>query len=87
MNLVEQWNQQDTDDRGMAWAIGCILTSPSVSYILSGNDVTVILGQHSASGETQYDAVVNLVKSYGYDYELPQRNELEDRLNELGLLE
>lgn len=84
-DLAEIWEQQDTDDRGMAWAIGCILTNPAASYIVSTGDVTVILGQHSASGETQYDAVVSLVKSYGY--ELPQPNKLEDRLNELGLLE
>lgn len=66
-DLAEIWEQQDTDDRGMAWAIGCILTNPLTSYIVSSDGVTVIVGQHSATGETQYDAVVNLVQSYGYE--------------------
>lgn len=85
-DLAAIWEEQDTEDRGMAWAIGCLLINHSMSYIVSSNDVTVILGQHSATGETIYDAILSLLKGY-YGYELPQPNDLEERLMELDLLE
>lgn len=84
-DLVHLWNHQDTDDRGLSWAIGCILTNPAASYIVGNDNVTVILGQYSATGATQCEAVVGLVQSYGY--ELPSTEDFEDRLTELGLLE
>ena len=83
--LSDIWETQDTGDRGLAWAVGCILTNPAASYVVGDDSVTVILGRHSATGSTQYKAVMSLVQSCGY--KLPQSNELEDRLNELGLLE
>lgn len=84
-DLVELWNLQDTDDRGLSWAVGCILSNPAASYIVGGDSVTVVLGHHSATGATQYDAVLGLLGQYGY--ELPQSESFERRLEELDLLE
>lgn len=84
-DLASIWEQQDSEDRGLAWAIGCLLTNSGASYIVNSDSVTVILNQHSATGKTQQDAIINLIQSYGY--EIPRLNELEQRLAEFDLLE
>lgn len=84
-DLIDTWEKQNTGDRGMSWAIGFILSSTAARYIVGNDEVTVILGQHSATASNQYEAVAALVQSYGH--EMSQSDGLDARLNELGLLE
>ena len=75
--MAASWTAQGSDDRGQTWADGIrvqrelgllyyaiakLNNSPLPSWIVDGDGVTVVMGDRSATGATQVDAAIKLLR-------------------------